>query len=142
MPVVRAYRGFFSGRTPAEVRSARRYVVEFALAGGAFVVLSFLADALASRLDGPARTASVLLPSLGAAAMAFAVVRFALRMDERQRQTVVTAAALAAVATALLTMALGLLQDARIVGVSLTSVLPMLALFWGLALMWLQRSER
>ena len=127
-------------RTPAEWRNCRRYVVEFAAGLAAFVILAAIADRSGPSLAGPTRIALVIAPGAAALGMAFALARFVRLMDELQRGTALSAGALAALATAVVTMALGLLQDAHIVNVSMTVVLPMLALFWGIALLLVRRA--
>lgn len=129
-------------RTASEWRHGRRYVFEFGAALIAFIVLAIVADRAGPGLTGASRVALTVAPATAALGMALAVARFVLCMDELQRATVLTAGAIAALATGVVAMALGLLQDAHIVDVSMTVILPLLALFWGIALALVRRTSR
>jgi hypothetical protein len=129
-------------RTSGEWRSGRRYMLEFGIAFAAFLMLMIGADVAIGRVGGPLHVTVALLPAVGVLAMALAVVRFTLRMDELQRQTVVTAAAIAAAATAVVTMALALIEEQLPFRVSLSVVLPALVLFTGIALPFVARRHQ
>jgi hypothetical protein len=129
-------------RTPGEWRSGRRYMLEFGIGFVAFLMLMIGTDVAIGRVGGPLHITVALLPTAGVLAMALALVRFTLRMDELQRQTVVTAAAIAAAATAVVSMALALIEDQVPFRLSLSVVLPMLVLFFGIALPFVGRRHQ
>jgi hypothetical protein len=128
------------GRTVAERRSGRRYVLEFVTAVAVFAVIAILGSRLSIE-DANIRIAvGVVLPMAAVLGMAFAAARFVARMDERQRQPVLAAAAVAGLGTAVVTMALGLLQESRLVSLDLTAVLPLFALLFGISIAFVRRN--
>ncbi len=128
-------------RTFAERRSARRYILEFGAATAALVLFAAIGTRLTIH-DATLHTVLVVvLPMTAVLGMAIAATRFVARMDERQRPTMLTAAALAGLITAVVTMALGLLQEDRLVSLDLTAVLPIFALFFGISIAFVRRND-
>ncbi len=128
-----------TGRTPTERRSGQRYVIEILSAGVLYAALVMASLRYVESFGGIVKYAVAVAPALGAAAMAIAMVRFALRMDELQRRTFVDAAAIAMVATAIITMAVGFLENAGLPRLSLTWVWPVAVVSWALALPFVRR---
>ena len=79
---------------------------------------------------------------LGFAAMTVAIVRFVMKTDEFQRQSFVTAGAIAAVAGAVVTMLLGFLENAGVPRISMTWVWPIDCAAFGIAVVMLRRRYR
>lgn len=127
------------GRTVAERRSGRRYIFEFSAAVAAFVLFAEIGDRLAFQDANVHLAVVVVLPMAAVLGMAIAAARFVARMDERQRQAMLAAAAVAGVATAVVTMALGLLQENRLIRLDLTVVLPIFALLFGISIAFVRR---
>jgi low affinity Fe/Cu permease len=94
------------------------------------------------RLDGNARYAVALLPVIGVVAITVSIVRYALRMDEFQRQNVYYATATAAVVTTVVTMILGFLENAGVPRVSMIWVFPIATFTFGAALPYFQLRAR
>jgi hypothetical protein len=131
-----------SGCTPTERRNVRRYQIELAVAVVAYVGLLFLSLVCVDRASGALKVVAALLPMVGIAAMMIALVRFTLRMDEFQRQTLIVSGAIAAIACAVATMALGFLENAGVPRISMTWVWPMMAVAFGIALPFVRRRFR
>jgi putative Mn2+ efflux pump MntP len=121
-------------QTASEKRSAARYRNEIIAAAALYGVLLVVSLRTVERMTIPSlRIAVALLPVLGCGAMIVALVRFAQRMDELQRKSMVEAAAISLIATSLVAMALGFLENAGVPRVGMIWVWPLAAIFWGIA---------
>jgi hypothetical protein len=127
------------GRTLAERRSGRRYVLEFSAAAAGFLLFAVIGSRLDIQDANIRMAVVVVLPVAAVLGMAIAAARFVARMDERQRQTVLAAAAVAGLVTVVVTMALGLMQENRLISLDLTAVLPIFALFLGISIAFVRR---
>lgn len=127
-------------RTIAERRNGRRYILEGGTAVAALVLFTVIGDRLAIPDANVHLAVVVVLPMAAVLGMAIAAARFVTRMDERQRQATFTAAAVAGVATAVVTTALGLRQENRLIRLDLTVVLPIFALFFGISIAFVRRN--
>lgn len=125
--------------TPSEKRNSRRYVVEFAVGVFAYTVLVLLSVGNVEHVTGWQKYVVAIAPTFGSVIMVVAVVRFVLSMDELQRQTFVVSGAIALLATSVVTMAIGFLENAGIPHVNMTWVLPIAAASWGLAMPFVRR---
>jgi hypothetical protein len=128
--------------TAAEKRSARVYRTELLGATLLYAVLLITSLRTVDHASGGLKMLLAGLPALGAAAMAFAIVRFALRMDELQRRTLVDAAAIAAIVTAVVTLTLGFLENGGLPRIAMTWVWPIALVSWGIALPFCRRQYR
>jgi hypothetical protein len=128
--------------TPTERRNVRRYQLELLGSLLVYAALLFVSVANVDRLAGTAKVAVAILPMLGFAAMTVAIVRFVMKTDEFQRQSFVTAGAIAAVAGAVVTMLLGFLENAGVPRISMTWVWPIDCAAFGIALVMLRRRYR
>jgi hypothetical protein len=128
--------------TPAERRSVRRYQVE--LAAGLVVYGGLLAESVSNvdHLTGAVRVAVAVLPMAGILMICAALVRFTLRADELQRQTILVSAAIAGVAGLIVTMTLGLLENAGLPRLPMTWVWFILLLAFGVAMPFVRRHYR
>lgn len=126
-------------QSPSERKSGRRYQIEVIGAGIAYVVLVFASTASVDHVPGFAKYLVAVGPALGSAAMALAMVRYVMRMDELQRQTFVTAAAIALVVTVVFTSALGFLENAGLPQINLTSVWIVAVASWAIAMPFVRR---
>jgi hypothetical protein len=130
------------GCTPSERASSRRYFVEIGIAALAYVGLTFASVSSVDHVGGAGKVVVALLPMLGIAAMSVAMVRFATRMDELQRQTFIASAAIAGLACAIVTMALGFLENAGVPRLSMTWVWPITAIAFVFAFPFVRRRYR
>jgi len=129
--------------TPTETKLFRRYRNECIGAAFVYVGLLFASLRFVDRLSvGPAKVAVALLPMLGVVAFSIAMLRFLSHLDEFQRQTTLTAAAIAGLVTAIVTMALGFLENAGAPRVSMTFVWPMTFVVFGVCLPFVRRRYR
>jgi hypothetical protein len=129
--------------TPSEARLIRRYRNECVAAAVVYVGLLFVSVRYVDRLSaGPAKVALALLPMLGVIAFAIAMLRFLSHVDEFQRQTILTAAAIAGLVTAIVTMALGFLENAGAPRFSMTFVWPLTFVIFGVCLPFVRRRYR
>ena len=128
--------------SPSERRSSRRYLVEMLSSSLAYFILLAISVRYVDHADGVAKVALALLPVAGIAAMSLAFVRFTLRLDDFQRQTIFQSGAIAALASAVVTMTLGFLENAGLPRISLTWVWPMILGFFGIALPFVRRRYR
>ena len=90
-------------QTPKNPTTAaqRRYYIEFAISVALYVIVLFASRMLWRDVTGPLQIAVALLPMIPVGLVFAAVVRFALAVDELQRQILVESLALAAGITAL-----------------------------------------
>jgi len=129
--------------TPTESRLFRRYRNECIAAAVVYIGLLLVSLRFVDRFpSGPAKAAIALLPMLGIIAFAVAMLRFLSHIDEFQRQTILTAAAIAGLATAIVTMALGFLENAGVPRVSMTFVWPLTFVVFGACLPFVRRRYR
>lgn len=127
-------------QTASEKQSAARYRTEIIAATVLYGALLLVSLRTIDRIAYPGlRIAIALLPVLGCGAIVVAMVRFAQRMDELQRKSMVEAAAISLIATALVAMALGFLENAGLPRVGMIWVWPLAAIFWGIAYVVLRR---
>jgi Na+/H+ antiporter NhaA len=91
---------------------------------------------------GPGKVAVALLPMLGIIAFSIAMLRFFSHIDEFQRQTTLTALAIAGLVTAIVTMALGFLENAGVPRISMTFVWPLTFVVFGVCLPFVRRRYR
>jgi hypothetical protein len=128
--------------TPTERRKTRRYLYEMAATACLYVVLVFISIRTVEHVSGLAKYLVAVLPVFGGAAMAWAIVRYALGMDEFQRQAATNAGAISAIVTAVFTMALGFLENAGLPRISLTWVWPIAVIVWGFSMPFVSRGNR
>ncbi len=126
-------------QTPAERRNARRYRYEILAAAATYCALTIISVRVVDQFHGSARVGVALLPIIGVLLMVAALVRFGLRMDELQRQTVLGACAVSLIFTVVVTMVLGFLENAGLPRLSMTYVWPIAAIAWGIALPFVRR---
>jgi hypothetical protein len=79
---------------------------------------------------------------LGVLAFSVAMLRFFSHVDEFERQMTLTAAAIAGLITAIVTMALGFLENAGAPRFSMTYVWPLTAAVFGVCLPFVRRRYR
>ena len=79
---------------------------------------------------------------IGVIGMSIALIRFMLRMDELQRQNLILCGAIAGLATAIATMALGFLENAGVPRISMTFVWPFTMLVFGACVPFMRRRYR
>lgn len=129
-------------KTATERANSRRYQVEIIAGGVVYAALVLLSTANVDHVAGPAKFVVAASPALGAIAMAVAFVRYAIRLDELQRQTIVNAAAIALLVTICTTMALGFLENAGLPHFNMTWVWPIAVISWAIALPFVRRRYR
>jgi hypothetical protein len=110
----------------------RRYHLELAAAFALYVALLVASNLLddAVHPTGGARIALSLMPMIGAAAAAWAVMRGIWRLDEMQRRIQLDAIAISFLATAMVTFAWGFAEEAGAPRLQAFSVWPIMAVFW------------
>ncbi len=128
--------------SPSERKSSRRYRIEIGASTFAYVALLEISIRNLDRSAGALKVALALLPMLGVVAMSLAFVRFTLRQDEFQRQTIFLCAAIAALACGLVTMSLGFLENAGGPRISLIFVWPLILGTFGIAFPFVRRRYR
>jgi len=131
-----------AGCSPSERKSTRRYRIEIAAATFAYVALLEVSVRNVDHAAGALKVALALLPMLGVLAMSIAFVRFTLRQDEFQRQTIFLSAAIAALVCGLVTMSLGFLENAGGPRIDLIFVWPMILGAFGIAVPFVRRRYR
>jgi hypothetical protein len=128
--------------TPAERRSVRQYqgelFVGLVVYGGLLVPSVLFVD----RLSGIPKVAIAVLPMAGILVICAALVRFTLRADEFQRQTILASAAIAGVVCLVVTMTLGLLENAGLPRLPMTLVWIILLFAFGIAMPFVRRRYR
>ena len=122
----------------------KRYMLEL---GRAFALYAGLrggaaAGERAGRPEGAALLAVNLLPMVGAAAAAWAIMRALWRMDELQRRIQFDAIALAFLGTALVTFGWGFAEGAGLPRLRAFSVWPIMGTLWGFGMLVAQRRYR
>jgi hypothetical protein len=128
--------------TPSERKKTRRYQFELGGAGVVYALLILLSVHQVDVSSGAARVAYALVPMIGILGMSAAIVRYALSADEFVRQTIVISAAIAALVSAVVTMAVGFLQEAGFPLVPMTAVWPLLVIVFGVAIPFVRRRYR
>ncbi|MBD5633828.1 MAG: hypothetical protein IAI49_05055 [Candidatus Eremiobacteraeota bacterium] len=129
--------------TPSERKSVRRYQIEMAGAALAYFVTLFVSVRYVDHLPlGALKTLVALLPMIGVVAMVLAFVRFTLRCDEMQRQTILVSGAISAIVTAVVTMCFGFLENAGVPAVPMTFVWPIVGLVFGVSFPLVRRRYR
>jgi Na+/glutamate symporter len=115
-------------------RAGRDYVVQFggAMAAYAVVLIASIVLLQHTQLAAPIRALVAVAPAIPTIFAVFAFVRFLGRMDELQRRIHLEALGFAFGASAILTFAYGLLENAGLPRLSYIWVLPAMALLWGL----------
>jgi hypothetical protein len=128
--------------TPSERRNSRRYTREVLGAAVIYVALTFLSVWLVEHAGAPAKYFVALMPVLGSLLMIAAIVRYARRLDELQRQSIIGAAVVALIFTITVTLALGFLENAGVPRVGMEWVWPIAVISWGIALPFVRRKYR
>lgn len=129
--------------TNPTTQAQRRYYREFALAIGAYVViLAASVYGLNHGIQGFARYVIAVVPAVPIAGVAIAVVRWLNGTDEFQRQTAITAMAIAGGLTALITVTYGFLENAGMPRMSVWISYLIFMSIWGIATPILQRTPR
>jgi hypothetical protein len=121
----------------------KRYFREFAIAIGAYVViLTASVYGLNHGIEGFARYLVAVIPAVPVAGVAIAVVRWLKGTDEFQRQTAITAMAIAGGLTALITVTYGFLENAGMPRMSVWISYLIFMSIWGIATPIIQRQSR
>ena len=122
----------------------KRYMLELGSAFALYAALLVGAAAVerAVRPEGAALLAVNLLPMVGAAAAAWAIMRALWRMDELQRRIQFDAIALAFLGTALVTFGWGFAEGAGLPRLRAFSVWPIMGTLWGFGMLVAQRRYR
>ena len=129
--------------SPTERKSNRRYQLEVIGSAAVYTVLLLISIHFVDRITpGAAKTAVALLPMIGVVGMSLAMVRFTMRADELQRQTMLISGAISAVATAVITMCFGFLENAGMAALPITFVWPMIVLIFGICVPIVRRRYR
>ena len=129
--------------TPTEYRRLRQYRSECIAAAVVYVGLLLVSLRFVDRVSlGPGKVVVALLPMLGIVAFSIAMLRFFSHIDEFQRQTTLTALAIAGLVTAIVTMALGFLENAGVPRISMTFVWPLTFVVFGVCLPFVRRRYR
>jgi hypothetical protein len=128
--------------TPSERKKNRRYVFELGGAGIVYGLLLLVSVHQVDATSGTLRIVYALLPMIGVLGMSTALVRFALSADEFVRQTIVISAAIAALVSAVVTMAIGFLQEIGFPSVPMTAVWPLVVIVFGLCMPFVRRRYR
>jgi hypothetical protein len=115
-------------------KAARDYVVQFGGAMVAYAVVLIASVVLLqhTQLAAPIRALVAVAPTIPTIVAVFAFVRFLGRMDELQRRLHLEALGFAFGASAILTFAYGLMENAGLPRLSYIWVLPAMVLLWGL----------
>jgi hypothetical protein len=128
--------------TPSERRSVRRYQGELGLGLLVYALLLALSVFEVDRLSGISKVALAVLPMAGILLICAALVRFTLRADEFQRQTILVSAAIAGLVCLVVTMTIGLLENAGLPRLPFTWVWFILLLAFGVAMPFVRRRYR
>ena len=114
-------------------KAARDYVVQFggAMAAYAVVLIASILVLQHTQLAAPIRALVAVAPAIPTIFAVIAFVRFLGRMDELQRRIHLEALGFAFGATAILTFAYGLMENAGLPQLSYIWVLPAMAVLWG-----------
>ena len=113
----------------------KRYIKEFGSAMAAYAVLVFLSIWLLRRdVHSPLRALYALLPVVPAGFALWAAVRFFRGLDELQRRIQFEAVAFSFLATCLITLTYGFLQNAGFPPGDWVWVAPMMIILWGFGL--------
>lgn len=123
--------------------ATRRYMREFWLSIVAYVLILFASIyGLDHGVSGFARYVVAIVPVLPVVAVFIAVVRWLQATDEYQRQTTITAMAIAGGATALINVTYGLLEMAGLPKMSVWITYTLFMVIWLVATLILQRTPR
>ncbi len=128
--------------TPSERRSLRRYQFELGVGLAVYAALLVPTVLFVDRLNGLAKVVVAVLPMAGILVICAALVRFTLRADEFQRQTILVSAAIAGVVCLVVTMTLGLLENAGLPRLPMTLVWIILLFAFGIAMPFVRRRYR
>ncbi len=129
--------------TNPTTQAHRRYLREFWIAIVAYaVILSASVYGLNHGVAGPAKYLVAVLPALPLVAVFIAGVRWLQATDEYQRQTTITAMAIAGAATALICVTYGFLENAGLPRMSVWISYLLFMSIWGIATPILQRTPR
>lgn len=114
----------------------RQYLIELGSALAVYMVLLFGANHIEGVLQpqGGLLLAVNLLPMLGAAAGAWAIMRALWRMDEMQRRIQFDALAMAFLGTALITLGWGFAEGAGVPHLRAFAVWPIMGTLWAAAM--------
>ena len=120
--------------TNPTTQATRRYAVEFTVSMVAYVLILLGSVYLLNHgAHGALMIIVALLPVLPLAAVFAAVVRWILTTDEYQRQTIVTALAIAGGATAMLAVTYGFLENIGFPKMSVWITFVIFSSIWGIA---------
>jgi len=128
--------------TPTERRSVRRYQAELGAGLAVYAATLALSISYVDHLTGAARVTVAVLPMMGILIIVAALVRFTLRADEFQQQTILVSAAIAGVVCLVVTMTLGLLENAGLPRLPMTLVWIILLFAFGIAMPFVRRRYR
>jgi hypothetical protein len=111
----------------------RRYKIELSASLGAYAALLIISIALLKQPIGPAfwRAIIAMLPMIPGATVCWVIIRQLRRIDELQRRIQYESIATAFAATALLTFSYGFLEGIGFPRMSMFTVWPAMAFFWG-----------
>jgi hypothetical protein len=128
---------------PLSTWSAYRTQIYFGFAVLAYLMFLVGSVTLASaNAAAPWRYWVAMLPVVPAGVLVWLVVRQLGRLDELQKRTQMQAIGFSLAATGLVTFGYGFLEGAGLPDVSLTFVLPLMAVFWGVGLIGLALKQR
>lgn len=129
--------------TNPTTRAQRRYFWEFGLAIGAYMlVLTASVYGLDHGLNGLAKYFVAIAPAIPLVGVCLAVVRWLRATDEFQRQTTITAMAIAGGSTALICVTYGFLENAGLPQMSVWISYLIFMTIFGIATPILQRTPR
>lgn len=124
-------------------QAQRRYYREFAIAIVAYVVvLSASVYGLSHGLEGFAKYVVAVVPAIPVAGVFIAVVRWLRGTDEYQRQTAITALAIAGGLTALIQVTYGFLEATGLPNMSVWISYVIFMAIWGIAVAVLHVTHR
>jgi hypothetical protein len=113
--------------------AARRYIVEFSGAMGAYVVVLLGTVFVLKELpESPWRYPIAVLPVLPAAAILWVVQRYVTRLDELQRRLQLEGMVFACVGTGVLTFTYGFLEGVGLPHINWIWVMPLMFALWGI----------
>lgn len=119
------------------------YGREFAIGMAAYVVILFASIYfLKAHMDSPWRFPVAVLPMLPLIYVARANVRWLGSLDELQKRIQYTALSVTVLATALIVLTYGFLENAGLPNVNVMWVWPLMGFIWGISAMFASRYYR
>jgi hypothetical protein len=129
--------------TNPTTQAHKRYLRDFWIAIGAYaIILAASLYGLDHGATGAAKYVVAIVPAIPLAGIFIAVVRWLQATDEYQRQTTITAMAIAGGATALICVTYGFLENAGLPQMSVWISYLLFMSIWGIAALVLQRGPR